>query len=155
LAVHRAGAAEHDHPAGVISHRRKQGAAASDVHIPVAEGILHGFTHRLEAGEIHHTFDRVGGCRKRPLKVGAGADVALNNLEPTIARGQMCQLQHPTQRFGVAVAEVVEHHQVVPCLKQHQAGVAPDEPGSPGDQQLGHHGSNIGADLTGGQKSPT
>ena len=62
--VHRGAAAEHKGAAAMGPHRLQQGPAAAHVHVPVGQGIAHGFAHGLEPGEVDHRLDRplVWGC---------------------------------------------------------------------------------------------
>ena len=55
--------------------------------------------------------------------------------------GLSCQLLDPLQRFRTAVAEIVEHHQLVALLKQDEAGVASNETSPSSDQQAAGHGA--------------
>ena len=38
-------------------HRLGQHPAATEIHIPVEERLLHRFAHRLATSKVHHTID--------------------------------------------------------------------------------------------------
>jgi hypothetical protein len=53
-------------------------------------------------------------------------NVAFNHLQAALGPSPR-QLHHASQRLRGAVGVVVEHHKIMACLQQHQAGVAADE----------------------------
>ena len=89
--------------------------------------LLHRFPHRLQASEVNHPRHWGSRC-KGAVQIRRVADVALQHLQPFLLCRclQIGQLGHPPQGFRAAVGEVVEHHQPVPRLQQHQSGVAAD-----------------------------
>ena len=124
-------------------HGRQQGPAAAHVHIPVEQRLVHRLGHGLEAGEMDHGIDAAVrrpaarlGC-ERLLKGLRRSDVAFQQPQAAVGIAPR-QIHHPTQGFGGAVGEVVEHHQFVARLKQHAGRVGADEASAAGDQDLRH-----------------
>ena len=115
-------------------HCFQQLARATEIHVPVTQGLAHRFAHRLEAGEVDHGCDWPAGRGRLegPLQISSGANVALHHLQPA-GCGGAGEFQHALQAFPRAVVEVVQHHQVVARLQQHQTAVGADEASTSGD----------------------
>ena len=108
------------------------------IHVPVAQRIADGFTDGLEAREVDDAIDRV--LASEGLIQGGGiANIAFDHGEGIV----VAQLPDPSQCFRAAVAEVVQHHQVVPGVQEHQSGVAADETSAAGDQDATAHGGLV------------
>ena len=66
VAVKGGATAENHRAAIVLAHRAEQSLRAHNVHIPVAQRLLHRFTDSLESSEVNHRFNRLaerfGAC---------------------------------------------------------------------------------------------
>ncbi len=114
-----------------LGHCLAEGGRAADVVLVVREGLLNRLPHRLEPGEVHHRFDLVlGKDPPQPLPV---ADVDFGE-----SRRPAADLRHPLQRHGGAVAQVVDHDDVVAGLEQFDHRVRADEAGAAGYQDFCH-----------------
>ena len=66
----------------MTGHGLEQAAAASHVGIPVAQRLGHGFSYRLQAGEMQHRLHH--GCAggfEGPVQIATGADIPLQNQQ--------------------------------------------------------------------------
>ena len=127
VAVHRGRRAEHQRLDPARAHRLQQPQGAQHVVVVVGQRLLHRLAHRFEAGKMDH--GRGAAAFEGGLQRCAVADVAFNH--PQRAPGDAL---HPQQRFGLAVAEVVEHRHVEARLQQFDAGVAADVTRASGDK---------------------
>ena len=121
----------------MLFHRGRQRPAAVQIHVPVAQGIGDRFAHGLETREVDHAIDRPE-LAEGAVEVSRIPYIPLQNRQ-CIPPGQFLDA---FQRFRAAVVEVVQHHQPMPGLEQHQAGVTADKAGSTRDQDpLSHNAS--------------
>ncbi len=96
--------------------------------------MLQRFPHSLEPGEVDHGRDWLAGRSggKSLVQIDSVADVTLHHRESTAGVGPG-QLQQAPEALRGAVGKVVEHHQAVANLQQHQGSVAANEAGAAGD----------------------
>ena len=124
--------------ATVVFHRCCQHPAAADIDIPVAQRIHHRFTHCLEPGEMDHTVHRSMSL-EGAIDRGWIPHIPFHKLEGP----EPSQLLNPFECFRAAVVEIVEDHQFVSLLQQHQTGVAANESGTTGDQKAASHNAVV------------
>jgi hypothetical protein len=132
VAVDRGRGAEHHrlHPRRL--HGLEQGDAAADVVVVIEQGLAHRLAHRLQPGEVDHGVDVV--VPEHGIQCFPVADVGLDEGE-IHAR----QFAHPDEGFGAAVAQVVQHDDVIAGVEEFHAGVGADVAGAAGDED-GFHG---------------
>jgi hypothetical protein len=113
----------------------QQADAALDVVGVVGQGLGHRLAHGLEAGEVDDGADlvRLQGVGEQ----GGVAHVAFDQRQGLAGEGVQA-LRH----VGLAVAEVVEQHDVVPGLGQRHGRVAADVAGAAGEEDV--HGVSGG-----------
>src|SRR5688500_2083735 len=127
LAVHRGRGAEH-HPAhAVLRHRLEQGDGATDVVVVIQQRLLHRLAHRLQAGEVHNGFDRIG---KNLFQRRSIPDIRL--MEGDARPG--CQFGYAFQHATLGVRQVVDDGEAVARLGERDAGMRADVAEAAGDE---------------------
>ncbi len=130
IAVNRAGGAEHHRVHAVLLHHLAEHQRTGDVVLVVAQRDPHRLPDRLEPGEVDDRLHRLAG--EYPVQACLIDQVDLVEVEGTAG-----QRLDPDQRFGVAVGEIVHHHDLLAGLEQLETGLAADEACAAGDQD-GH-----------------
>src|SRR5690554_367030 len=127
IAIHRGRRAE-DQPRDACSlHGLAEHQGASDVVLVVGEWLLDALPYRLEPGEVNHGTDRM--LTEQLIQQGAVAYIALDKDQ-----GAFCQLLYPAQRLPGGIAEVIQHHHLMPRLQQGQNRMRADIAGTAGNQ---------------------
>ena len=81
---------------------------------------------------MHHPRDRGRSSSESTIEILSAAHITIDHMQPLIS-SSWGQLQHPIESQRGAVGEVIEHHQLMTGLQQHQHRVAADEAGTTGD----------------------
>jgi len=137
VAVYGGRGAEYDTVGPGSLHGLQQAQAANDVVVVVGERLGHRLAHGLEAGKVDHRIEALRG--KEVVQQGAVTDVALTPGYGTAGDGL-----YALYCLVRAIAEIVEHRDIVPRLQQEYAGVATDVSGAAGYEQLHFSGFSFG-----------
>ena len=112
------------------AHGGEQLRCAVNVVVVILKRLFDGFADGFESGEVHHRGDGVAG--KDAFEQRRIANVAFDE-----ARALAAERFQPVDDIGAAVAEIVENEQVMPGLRQRNAGVRADVAGAAGDEDHG------------------
>ena len=126
-AVDRRRGAEDDAVDALPAHGREQHERAVDVVVVVPDGLADGFAHGLEACEVNDGVDAV----ERLLHGGGVADVAFDEDGAT-ARDRLDSVENG----AVGVGEIVEEHDVMAGLDEHDGRMGADEAHAAGEQNV-------------------
>ena len=128
-AVNRRRGGEYDALHAVPPHGLEKLHRAGEVVVVVFNGLRHGFSHGLQAGEMNHRVGRV--ARKRRVQHMRVAQVALD--ERKIPSGNFADA---LQRFRSGIAEIIDDDHLVTRVEQFHARMAADIPRAAGDKNL-------------------
>ncbi|MNQ67605.1 hypothetical protein D3C85_821340 [compost metagenome] len=127
IAIDGSRGAEHQPEHAGFGHLLAQHQGAGHVVLVVGERYLARLPHRLEAGEVDHRFNLVGG--EQPLQAGPVENIALDEGD-RLAGDPL----DPLERLGRCVGQVIQHHHPLPRIEQLDQSVGADIASAARDQ---------------------